>query len=164
MKYERFEDLPVWKDAAMLSADVFRWSSQSIFKGKGDLANQIQRAGLSISNNIAEGFERGTTKELLNFLYYARGSAGEVRSILCVMEMMPEFNNLKSDISNFKSKAESISRQLRGWANSLQNSDIKGQKHLTDHSKAAYKAGQNTKKFMDNIDQIVRKAAEERKK
>ena len=164
MKYERFEDLPVWKDAAMLSADVFRWSGQSIFKGKGDLANQIQRAGLSISNNIAEGFERGTTKELLNFLYYARGSAGEVRSILCVMEMMPEFNNLKSDISNFKSKAESISRQLRGWANSLQNSDIKGQKHLNDQNKAAYKAGQSTKKFMDNIDQIVRKVAKEREK
>lgn len=78
MKYERFEDLPVWQLAADLAASVFEWTQQQSFRGKGDLANQIQRAALSISNNIAEGFERGTTKKLLCFLYIARGSAGEV--------------------------------------------------------------------------------------
>jgi four helix bundle protein len=98
MTYERFEDLPVWKEAAALAAVMFRWSSKPVFRGKGDLSNQIQRAALSISNNIAEGFERGTTRELLAFIYYARGSAGEVRSMLSVMEMMCEFDNLKSEI------------------------------------------------------------------
>jgi len=138
MKYERFEDLPVWRVAADLAAKMFDWTQRPSFRGKGDLANQIQRAALSISNNIAEGFERGTTKELLSLLYIARGSAGEVRSMLCVMERMNGFADLKSEISDLKSTCESISRQIRGWNNSLQNSDIEGPRHLNDQSRAKY--------------------------
>ena len=84
MKYERFEDLPAWNAAAELAVQMFEWTSHSWFRGKGDLANQLQRAALSISNDVAEGFERGTRNELLQFIYIARGSAGEVRSMLCV--------------------------------------------------------------------------------
>ncbi|AQQ69764.1 four helix bundle protein [Limihaloglobus sulfuriphilus] len=162
MKYNRFEELPVWKDAASLAADIYRWSSQTVFRGKGDLANQLQRAALSISNNIAEGFERGTTSELLAFLYYARGSAGEVRSMLCVMDMMGDFNNLKSEISNFKSKSESIARQIRGWANSLQNINIAGQRHLNSNSKAVYDSEKRADAFMQKIDKMVEDAREKR--
>ena len=97
MKYDRFEDLPVWKAAADLAVNVFRWSVHAWFRGKGDLANQIQRAALSVSNNM-EGFERGSTNELLQFLYIARGSAGEVRSMLCVVELMDAPEDLKSQI------------------------------------------------------------------
>ena len=92
-----------------------------------------------MSNNIAEGFERGTTNELLAFLYIARGSAGEVRSMLTVKLRRANkagwAEDLKSQISTLKSTAESCSRQLRGWADALQNSDIKGQRHLTDKSR-----------------------------
>ncbi len=102
MKYERFEDLPVWQAAADAAAKMFQWTTLPWFRGKGDLCNQLQRATLSISNNIAEGFERGTTNELLQFLYIARGSAGEVRSMLSVMERMDEVTNLKSQISNLR--------------------------------------------------------------
>ncbi len=66
------------------------------------------------------------------FLYIARGSAGEVRSMLSLLERIQGFADLKSEISNLKSLAEGISRQLRGWADSLQNSGIKGQRYLTD--------------------------------
>jgi four helix bundle protein len=127
-----------------------------VFRGKGDLSNQIQRAALSISNNIAEGFERGTTRELLAFIYYARGSAGEVRSMLSVMEMMCEFDNLKSEISNLKLKAENISRQLRGWANSLQNSDIAGQKYLTDGGRDLYHRQKSAEEFSHRIQESVK--------
>ena len=140
--YQRFEDLPVWQKAADLAAGMFAWTGEPSFRGQGDLANQLQRATLSISNNIAEGFERGTTKELLHFLYIARGSAGEVRSMLCVMERMRSFDHLRSETSNFKSAAENISRQIRGWANSLQNSDIEGQRHLNDQSRDRYERKQ----------------------
>ncbi len=99
MKYERFEQLPVWQAAVDLAVRMYPWTAQPVFRGKGDLANQLQRAALSISNNIAEGFERGTTSELITFLYYARGSAGEVRSMLCVMERMTDFNDLRTEIS-----------------------------------------------------------------
>ena len=98
MKYERFEDLPVWKAAAELAVQIFALSSAPWFRGKGDLANQLQRAALSVSNNIAEGFERGSTNDLLQFIYIARGSAGEVRSMLCVIELMEPPEDLKSQI------------------------------------------------------------------
>ena len=117
MKYERFEQLPVWNTAADLAATMFRWTTHSAFRGKGDLGNQMQRAALSIANNIAEGFERGSTNELIQFLYYARGSAGEVRSMLCVIDRMPEFADLRSETSDLKAQCESISRQIRGWTN-----------------------------------------------
>jgi four helix bundle protein len=62
------------------------------------LQDQLERAALSVSNNIAEGFERGTTNELLAFIYIARGSAGEVRSMLCFIERRPAFANFKFQI------------------------------------------------------------------
>jgi len=62
MTYKRFEDLPVWNDAAQLAADLFEFTRHPAFRGRGDLANQMQRAGLSISNHIAEGFERGASR------------------------------------------------------------------------------------------------------
>ena len=101
--------------------------------------DQLDRAALSVSNNIAEGFERGTTSELLAFVYIARGSAGEVRSMLCLKERRAEKCNwpadLKFRISNLKSVAESCSRQLPAWADCLQNSEIKGERHLTARSR-----------------------------
>jgi hypothetical protein len=61
--YARFEDLPVWKAAVELAVAIDRLVQDRAIRGKGDLVNQIERAALSISNNIAEGFERGTTAE-----------------------------------------------------------------------------------------------------
>jgi four helix bundle protein len=145
--YQRFEDLPVWQKAADLAAQIFEWTQQPVLRGKGDLANQLQRATLSISNNIAEGFERGSTSELIHFLYIARGSAGEVRSMLCVMERMPAFDNLKSEIPDLKSTCENISRQIRGWTDSLQNSDIKGQRHLNDKTRRQYERQEQRSEF-----------------
>ncbi|MGE0883811.1 MAG: four helix bundle protein [Blastocatellales bacterium] len=98
MKYERFEQLPVWNDAMALAVQVYALTTDESFKGQGSLRDQIERAAVSISNNIAEGFERGTTQELLTFLSIARGSAGEVRSMLLLLELMPKFSNLKSQI------------------------------------------------------------------
>lgn len=138
MKYKNFEDVPVWKAGVDLTVKVFEVTENSAFRGRGDIANQIQRAALSVPNNIAEGFERGTTPELIQFLYYAKGSAGEVRSICHVIERMRLFEHLKSEISNLKSLARNISRQLGGWAFSLQESDIKGSRHLTEQSKNVY--------------------------
>ena len=136
MTYERFEDLPVWQKAADLYEHAEELLENEAFKASRGFRDQLDRAALSVSNNIAEGFERGTTNELLAFIYIARGSAGEVRSMLTVKRRRVRLENLKSQISNLISTAESCSRQLRGWADSLQNSDIKGQRHLTDKSRA----------------------------
>jgi four helix bundle protein len=153
MTFERFEDVPVWKDGVKLTTTVFKLTEDKRFRYKGDIANQIQRAALSIPNNIAEGFERGTTQELITFLYYARGSAGEVRSILAVIEQMDCFDDLKFQISDLKARAETISRQIRGWTNSLQNSKIPGQRHLNDKSKQMFEQEKKRKEFAATLKQ-----------
>lgn len=162
MTYERFEDLPAWKAAMRLAIDIYALTDDQPFHTKGDLSDQLRRATLSISNNIAEGFERGSTAELLKFLYYARGSAGEVRSMLHFCTAWAKTTHLKSQISDLKSTAESISRQIRGWADSLQNSDIKGQRHLNDQTRRAYDYQHRAAAFEKHIEEVVRQAREKR--
>ncbi len=98
MKYSRFEDLPVWNTSVEFVLKVFELTNKADFRGIGDIKNQIERASVSISNNIAEGFERGSTNELIHFLYISRGSAGECRSMLCILERLSNFDNLKFQI------------------------------------------------------------------
>lgn len=148
MTYERFEDLPVWKTAIELAEKIYALTEKTPFSRKYSLRDQLEKAALSISNNIAEEFERGTTQEILTFLYIARGSAGEVRSMLCFIERLKAFQDLKSEISDFKALAESISRQIRGWADSLQNSDIKGQRYLNEKERRLAQDKKKREEFM----------------
>jgi four helix bundle protein len=75
--YRRFEDLDVWKEAVSLSIEIYRK-----LKVLTDFSyrDHISRTSLSISSNIAEGFERESHKEFIKFLIYAKGSCGELRS------------------------------------------------------------------------------------
>lgn len=154
MKYSRFEELPVWRDAIELAVRVFSLTARPEFRRYRSVRDQLERASMSISNNIAEGFERGTTQETLTFLYISRGSAGETRSVLLLCERLPGFVNLRSEISDLKSRAESISRQLRRWCGSLQNSDIKGQRYLTDKSRSRTKDAREREEFLKELDEI----------
>lgn len=172
MTYQRFEDLPAWQKAAELYERTEDLLENERFEASRGFRDQLDRAALSVSNNIAEGFERGTTNELLQFLYIARGSAGEVRSMLVLRERKAGKCNwpdvLKSQISNLKSTAEDCSRQIRAWADSLQNSAIQGQRHLNERSRREYEQ----KKRATDFDKLLlrklpanhplRKDAEER--
>jgi four helix bundle protein len=100
MQYRRFEDVPVWQDSAELARSMYEFTALDPFRRHPGLRDQLERVALSVSNNIAEGFERGTTNELLAFLYIARGSAGEVRSMLRIMEKWGAFGDYKSQISD----------------------------------------------------------------
>lgn len=151
MKYERFEDLPVWKSSIELAVRAYAVSRDRYFAQPGDMRDQLRRAALSVSNNIAEGFERGSTSELLAFLYIARGSAGEARSMLRFVERDADAAHLKSEISNLISLAENCSRQIRGWADHLQNTGIKGQRHLTERSKAVYQNERAAAEFLEQL-------------
>jgi four helix bundle protein len=130
MSYRKFEDLPVWKDAAQLTQLIFELTSQGIFRNHSGLRNQLERAVLSISNNIAEGFERGTNNELVAFLYIARGSAGEVRSMLRLLATWAVFSNHKNQIQDLAVRCEAISKQLYRWIEQLKRSGFRGQRHL----------------------------------
>jgi four helix bundle protein len=154
MKYTRFEELPVWQDGIALAVKVFAFAARPNFKGYGGLRDQIERAVVSISNNIAEGFERGTTQETLTFQYISRGSSGEVRSMFSLIERLPGFGDLRSEISDLKSQAERISRQLRAWCNSLQNSEIRGQRYLTNKGRRHTKEAREREEFLSELEQI----------
>ncbi len=154
MKYTRFEELPAWNAAIELAIATYRLTGTRAFLRQRNLRDQLERAAVSVSNNIAEGFERGTTQELLTFLYIARGSAGEVRSMLSLLDRLPAFADFKSEISNLKSRAENVSRQLRGWADSLQESPIKGQRYLTQKSRRLVEAQRSQQEFLSELRRI----------
>ena len=95
MKIERFEDIIAWQKAKELTVKVY-----SLFKDSKDFGfrDQIQRASVSIMNNIVEGFERRSNNEFRQFLYIVKGSCGEVRSILilaCELQKIKEEDNPK---------------------------------------------------------------------
>ena len=151
MTYQRFEDLPVWQKAIRLAEKVYLLTEDAAFQKQLSLRDQVERAAVSVSNNVAEGFERGTTPELLSFLYIARGSAGEVRSMLCLMERLKRFDHLKSQIADLKSLAESCSRQLRAWAADLQESPIAGQRRLTEVVRARGQQQKRAEAFIQKL-------------
>lgn len=154
MKYARFEDLPVWQAAIDLARRAYELTALEAFRRHPGLRDQLERAALSVSNNIAEGFERGSTNELLAFLYIARGSAGEVRSMLCVLEGMTAFSNLRSQITDLKGKAERISKQLHGWIEQLKDSGITGQRHLNAQSRARMTSQKDGAGFLAELQRI----------
>jgi four helix bundle protein len=85
MKFDRFEDIIAWQKAKELTIQVYQ-----LFENSKDFGfkDQIQRASVSIMNNIAEGFERKTNNEFKQFLFIAKGSCGEVRSMLYLAKEM----------------------------------------------------------------------------
>lgn len=157
MQYHRFEDLPVWRDSVELARSIYEFTALDIFRRHPGLRDQLERAALSVSNNIAEGFERGTTNELLAFLYIARGSAGEVRSMMRVLQTWDIFGDYRSQISNFTLRCEKISRQLYGWIESLKNSEIPGQRRLDDNAKNRYANKKEREQFMEELRRVSAK-------
>ena len=83
-KIQCFEDLIIWQKAVDLAVEIYSLTNSAAFRTDFGMKDQLQRAAVSISTNIAEGFERRSRKEYLNFLNIAKGSAGEVRSLLYV--------------------------------------------------------------------------------
>ena len=82
MKVDRFEDLDAWKVARELSNLIYAFGRETGFAKDYGFKDQVQRAAVSVMNNIAEGFERGSNKDFAKFLFIARASTGEVRSML----------------------------------------------------------------------------------
>jgi len=116
MIIKNFEDIIAWQKAKELTIEIYR-----IFENTFDFGfrDQIQRASVSIMNNVAEGFERKGNKEFTRFLYISRGSCGEVRSMLIIAK---ELN--KIDINDFEKLyviTIEITKMLCGLINKLQS-------------------------------------------
>lgn len=83
-KIEKFEDIEAWQKARELSKAVYTVTGDGAFARDFGLRDQIRRAAVSVMSNIAEGFDRGSNRELIQFLYIAKGSAAEVQAQLYV--------------------------------------------------------------------------------
>ena len=164
MKYRRFEDLPVWQDSVELARKMYEFTAAEPLRRHRGLRDQLESAALSVSNNVAEGFERGTTKELLAFLYIARGSAGEVRSMLHVLNGWSGFGNFKSQIADLKGRSEKISKQLYGWIENLKNSEITGKRHFDDKQRTIYTGKKERENFIRGDSQNYRSSRRKKTK
>ena len=165
MTYESFEDLPVWNEAILLIEEVYRLTSQPNFRAPSSFKSQVERATLSVSNNVAEGFERGTKNELISFLYIARGSAGETRSMLRLLKRNPRWGGEPAKAIEL---AISCSKQIRSWAEYLQDSDMKGQRHVNKQERVREdqrkRAAAFQKRLLENLPEShpLRREARER--
>lgn len=119
-KVDQFEDLVIWIEAKELTLLVYNAFQQSKDFGFRD---QMQRAAVSIMNNIAEGFERGSDLDFQRFLYFAKASAGEVRSMLYLAIELNYIEKDKAELLIIKTRR--ISGSIGNFIKYLKKSDKK---------------------------------------
>src|SRR5213596_3748818 len=150
-KYQKFEELPVWQEAKRLYNVVLDLLEEPNVPLTPGFRNQLDRAALSVSNNVAEGFERSTTNELQAFIAIARGSSGEVRSMMAVVKDRPKLKRYISALQRIRSLAESCARQLTGWAGSIDKLPFDGRRHLPEKERATRETAQKARDFRHNF-------------
>jgi four helix bundle protein len=115
-KLRDFEDMKVWRDAQDLAVEIYTDFAQV---RDFSFCDQIKRAGISISNNIAEGSERGTYADFSRFLDIAKGSTGEVRSMYLLGERLNLVDQTR--LNDRRDACLEISKQLAGFAKYLRS-------------------------------------------
>ena len=123
MKIERFEDLEVWQFSRVLVKEIYILTRSKELKNDFGLSSQIQRCSVSIMANIAEGFERKSKKEFLQFLFIAKASCGELRSHLYVLLDLEIIT--KEKFNDLYLSVEKISKSLSGFIKYLNQSITK---------------------------------------
>lgn len=120
MSTQSFKDLLVWQKSSDLAVEVYK-----LFKSNKDYSfrDQIQRATLSIMNNIAEGYARRSDKSFRHFLFIAKGSAAEVESMLIIAERLSYIEN--NDKEKALNSVTEISKMLTGFIKKLSAEDSK---------------------------------------
>jgi len=119
--FKKFEDIDAWKRACRLAVDIYRITSQPALHSDWGMRDQVRRAALSISSNIAEGFERNSTAEFKRFLSIAKGSCGELRSqlyILKALDLLPavDIGKLISECIEISSMIQNLIKHLRTFS------------------------------------------------
>ena len=126
VKIEKFEDIIAWQKARILIKDIYIISAIKAFDKDFSLKDQIRRSSLSISSNIAEGFERGGNKEFIQFLYIAKASSAELRSQLYTALDLGYINEIL--FNDLIERTIEINKILSGLIIFLKSSDLKGNK------------------------------------
>jgi four helix bundle protein len=122
-----FEQTKLGKDAREIVKLVYRLSRKNVFRMDRALADQARRAAISILSNIAEGFERGSNTELIQFLYIAKGSSGELRAQFTVA--FDEGYITENEYLQIRQSCIEISSQCSGLIKYLKGTPLKGGKY-----------------------------------
>ncbi len=120
-KVECFEDLFIWQKAVEFAKEIYLITEKKGLKNDYGLKEQMRRAAVLISSNIAEGFERRSRKEYLNFLNIAKGSSGEIRSQLYIAFEIGYLE--KSEMENLRQKAKFLSGSISNHAKAIANAN-----------------------------------------
>lgn len=123
---KRFEDLEIWQSARNLCNTIFEFIKRKGFSSDRKLADQINASSGSVMDNIAEGFDKGSRKEFLNFLGIAKGSCGETKSQ--IYRAFDRTYITKEEFEMTYSLADETGRKIHGLMKYLNSTEIKGQK------------------------------------
>ena len=125
-KARNFRNYKVWQEAVDYATFVYKVTSKMPWFEKKGLCDQLQRAAVSISSNIAEGAARSSDADFAHFLDFALGSAFEVETQLKIAKNVGYFDNLDENLDiNFQElmdRVHSIERQLNGLIKTIRNS------------------------------------------
>jgi len=116
-RIERFEDIEAWQEARALVRAIYSLTRTPPLAADWSLRDQLQRAAVSIMANIAEGFERGSNRQFVQYLLQARGSAGEVRSLLYIAHDLDLIG--EQEFQNAMERATLVGRLLSGFVRYL---------------------------------------------
>jgi four helix bundle protein len=128
---KRFEDLEIWQLARQLCKEIFELTLRENFAKDFSLKDQIRTSSGSIMDNIAEGFERGGTKEFKQFLSVAKGSCGETRSQL--YRSSDRNYILKDDLNEYLVQTYQLSKKISNMMAYLSHTSYRGQKFKDDN-------------------------------
>ena len=132
MTVQNFEDLNVWKQARLLTQEVYRLTKTGKFSRDFGLRDQIQRAAISVMSNIAEGFERGGNQEFSQFLYVAKASCGEVRSQLYVA--LDQGYVTHDETEKLRQSFKRLSGMISNLITYMRQSEMRGEKFIRSKS------------------------------
>jgi four helix bundle protein len=114
MAYQSFEDLEVWQRGCRLTVGIFKaFATCKNFSFR----DQVQRAALSVPSNVAEGSERGSTKDFAHFLNIAKGSCGELRTQLYIARKLELLS--KTAFDTLVRESKELSAMLEGLRRSM---------------------------------------------
>ncbi len=119
---EKFEDIKAWQEARELLKSIYEITSKGNFSKDWELKNQIRRSAVSVMSNIAEGFDRSSDKEFIQFLRIATGSCSELKSQLyAALDQKYIINELFSKIYQ---KATEVTKLINGFIRYLKKANL----------------------------------------
>jgi four helix bundle protein len=154
---QKFEELNVYQRARELANSIYAATRRPAFARDASLVDQIRRAAVSVVSNIAEGYERGTTTEFVQFLYIAKGSCGEVRAQLGIARNQKYLS--EADCERLEGQCRLVSGMLHNFIEYLQGSRMPGQKQHTVQRQAV-KASEERRRILDELAEQRRRESE----